>query len=123
MNNRIFEQVGVGSTVALITAVINQAFAGQLNYWWVVGGFFAAVVLYTAYQNSGYPFIKFHVTNKHDNKGLLCRNDRPDLVVGKSVGEAWQFKASGNDYQAIYGPYIREPLRKGKYRTTFRIRV
>jgi hypothetical protein len=123
-NNRIFEQIGIGSTVALVTAIINQTFAGKVNYWWIVGAFFAAVVLYTGYQNfSGFPFTKFRVTNNHDGKGLLFRLDRPDVLEGKKVGEAWQFKASGDNYHAIFGPYLQHPIRKGKYRAIFRIKA
>ncbi len=123
MDNRFFEQIGIGSTVVLITAVINQAFAGKIQYWWVAIAFFASVTVYTFYQNkSGFPFVKFRVTNKTDGKGLLFRVDKPDVLVGNQVGDAWQFTAAGDNYHAIYGPYIQHPLHKGKYRAIFRIK-
>lgn len=123
MDKRIYEQIGIGSTVALITAIINQAFAGKNQFWWIVVAFFGSVVLYTVYQNfSGFPFIKFRVTNKTDGKGLIFRDDKSDVLEGRQVGEAWQFTARGDNYHAIYGPYIQHPLHKGKYRAIFRIK-
>ena len=67
--------------------------------------------------------MKYRVTNRRDNKGLLFSDFKPDLATGKPVGEAWQFRASGTGYHAIHGPYIREPLRTGKYRATFKLKV
>lgn len=123
-NNRVFEQIGIGSTVALVTAIINQALAGKIDYWWVIGVFFITVVLYTVFQNySGFPFKKFRVTNKQDGKGLLFRSDEPGILEGKPIGEAWQFKASGDNYHTIYGPYLQHPIRNGKYRAIFRIKA
>lgn len=102
----------------------NQAFAGSVDYWWIVGAFFLAVALYTGYQNyGGHPFTKFRVTNKQDGKGLLFRFDRSDVLEGKPIGNAWQFKASGTGYHAIYGPYIQHPIRKGKYRAIYRMKA
>ena len=81
-------------------------------------------MLYTGFQNySGFPFKKFRVTNKQDGKSLLFRKDKPDVLEGKNVGEAWQFRASGDNYHAIYGPYLQRPLRNGKYRAIFRIKA
>jgi len=123
MNNRFIEGVGIGSSVALVTALINQVFEGKLNYWWVIGGFVGAIVVYTLYQNSGYPFITYRVTNKNDGKGLLI-HDKADIVTGKPVGDAWQFRANNDaGFHPIYGPYIRKALRRGKYRAIFRIKV
>jgi hypothetical protein len=123
-NNRFFEQIGIGSTVALITAIINQSFAGKVDYWWIIGAFSAAIILYTSYQNySGFPFRKFRVSTKKDGKGLLFRHDKSDVLEGKYVGDAWQFRGNGKDYEAIYGPYLQHPLRKGKYRAIFKIKA
>ncbi len=120
MDTRTSEQIFVGLIVALFTAIINQVFAGKVNYLWVFGGFLGAVLLYGAYQRFGrFPFIKWRVTNIHDGKGLLFRDD---LLEGKRVGDAWQFQASLDNW-AIYGPYLRQPLRKGKYRAIFKIKV
>jgi hypothetical protein len=123
-NNRILEQIGIGSTVALITAIINQAFVGKVNYLWIVGAFLAAVLLYTGYQSySGFPFKKFRVTNQQNGKGLLFRQDKPEVLEGKPIGDAWQFKASGDNYHAIFGPYLQCSLRKGKYRAIYKIKA
>ena len=120
MNNRVLEQILVGSTVALFTVIINESFAGKINYFWALGGFLGSMILYGAYQRfGGSPFKKWRVTNENDGKGLLFR---ADILSGRKVGEAWQFKTTKQDW-AIYGPYLRQLLHKGKYRATFRIKV
>jgi len=120
MGNRTIEQISIGAIVALVAAIINQAVAGKVDYWWLVGGFFGAIIIYGGYQGfGGYPFTKYRVTNVRDNKALLFRSD---ILEGKRIEGAWQFRASKNDW-AIYGPYLRNPLRKGKYCATFRIKV
>lgn len=71
----------------------------------------------------GFPFTKFRVNpflqGHGDGVGLIFRND---ILVGKHVGGAWTFKATNNDW-AVFGPYLREPLRKGSYRATFRLKI
>jgi len=47
---------------------------------------------------------------------------RSDILDGKKVGTAWQFKVDKVEW-AIYGPYLRHPIHKGKYRATFKIKV
>ncbi len=124
MNNRFVEQIAVGSTLAFVTAMINQAVAGKISYLWILGGFLVAVVIYNLYLPSGYPFITYRVTNRNDGRGLLFHSMEPQLATGKAVGNAWQFKAERDaNFHPIFGPYIQEPLRKGKYRATFRLRV
>lgn len=127
------EQVFISSVVAIVgaiagavaTAIINLLLAGKINvnYWWIwlIGGGLGAALLYEIYQANRFPFKKWRVTNIWDGKGLIFREDIAALD-GRPDGEAWQFRASTNDW-AIFGPYLRQPLRKGKYRATFRIRV
>ncbi len=121
MNNRVLEQLLIGSTVALVTALINQAFAGQVNYLWVVLCFIVAIVIYWMYQGlSGFPFTKYHVTtNTEDGINLLVRTD---VNQGRVIEQAYRFVSSHCDW-AVYGPYMHQSLRKGKYRSTFRLRV
>ncbi len=123
MGNRAIEQISIGSIVALITALINQAFAGKINYWWIIGTFLTAIFFYTVYQNySGYPFQKYRVADKRDNRCLLFF-DGNRQATGSYVDDAWGFRSNGSNYHPIHGPYLREPLRKGKYRVTFRIKI
>lgn len=119
MESQTIEKILVGALTALITAIINQVFSGQVDYLWVIGGFFFSLLLYWAYQGIGYPFIKFRVTNIRNGQGLLFRSDN---FIGKNVGEAWQFTVDKDEW-AIYGPYLLQPLHKGKYRAAFRIKV
>lgn len=120
MSSRTLEQIFVGSIIALVAAIVNQAFAGRVNYLWVIGGFLGAVILFGIYQRSaGFPFVRFKVKNNpRDADGLLSNGS----VQGKPVGQSWQFNSTSEDW-AITGPYLRKPLRKGKYRATFRIKV
>ncbi len=120
MENRLLEQILVGSTVAFFTAIINGAVAGNINPSVVLGGFFVSIIAYGAYQKlRRFPFKKWRVTKVFDGKGLLFRDD---ILEGKYVGEAFQFRASKKDW-AVYGPYLRQSLSKGKYRATFKIKV
>ena len=122
MNNQTLEKILIGSAVALVAAIINQLFAGNINYWWVLIVFIGAIIFIWAYQRyGGSLFTKYRVdkVNEENGKRLLARRD---ILDGEMVGEAWQFKAQKDDW-AIYGPYLREPLRKGKYRATFRVKI
>lgn len=126
MNNRS-EQIFVGVTVALIgavggavaTAIINQLLAGKITvmYWWiwVIGAILGGLLLYEIYESNRFPFKKFRVTtNRDDGKSLLENSSK-----GRSVEDgAWLFSNS-----TVFGPWIRIPLRKGKYRAIFRIKV
>ncbi len=78
-------------------------------------------MLYEIYQANRFPFKKWRITNIRDGKGLLFREDLTALD-GRRNGKAWQFKTSINDW-AFSGPYLRQPLRKRKYRATFRVKV
>lgn len=119
MNSKTIETILVGSFLALITAIINQIFAGKIDYLWVFGIFLFTILLFWLFYGTGFPFTKFRVTGTNDGKGLLFRSD---ISSGKKVGEAWQFLSDKSNW-AIYGPYLRQPLHKGKYRATFRIKV
>ncbi len=119
MSSQTIEKIFVGVLLAFITAIINQVVSGQINYLWVGSVFTLALFLYWIFQGIGFPYIKFRVSSTNDGKGLLFRSD---ISTGKKVGEAWQFKADKFDW-AVYGPYLRSPLRSGKYRGTFRIKV
>jgi hypothetical protein len=43
-------------------------------------------------------------------------------MPGKRIGSAWTLEAKVNDW-AVYGPYLREPLRRGRYRATFKLKL
>jgi hypothetical protein len=132
-DEQAFKQIFIGSVVALVgaiagtvaTAIINLLLAGKIsvNYWWVwgIGAVLGALLLYGIYPANRFPFKKWRVTNIRDGKGLLFREDLP-VLEGKPDGEAWQFVAHDNNW-AIYGPYLRQSLRKGKYRAAFRVKV
>jgi hypothetical protein len=120
MNERILEQVFVGVVVAFATAIINQRFAGDVNYLLVFGVFLSGVIGYGLYRRYGaFPLGKYKVTRVNDGKGLLTGDDSATV---KLIDGKLQFTANFEDY-AVYGPYLRKPLRAGKYRIIYRLKV
>lgn len=70
-------------------------------------------------EDADFPFVKYRVKHVQDGRSLLAGID---ITNGTALGEAWQF-AAAMDGWAVYGPYLRESLPKGKYRASFRIKV
>jgi len=121
------DQIFVGSIISLIgavggaiaTAVVNLLFAGKisLNNWWIwgIGAILGAVFFYIIYATNKFPFKKFRVTtNRRDGKSLLANTSK-----GRPVEDnAWLFADC-----SIYGPYLPIPLKKGKYKAIFKLKV
>lgn len=142
----------VGAVVALITAFINQTVANGVNYWLVGGvGFGTITLIFVFLKFPGDPdFKKWRVTE--DEKELRAtkeftikekgKDGQPDKEVIVSFngnftnkGGAWYFTAKESPAYPIYGPYLKKkkakkseekeekPLRKGKYRAEFKMKV
>ena len=111
MNSSATEQIIIGSIIALITAAINQAFAGNINYWLVLLVFFSTIMIFSVYKtglNSSVLtkyYVKYNIHNADakDNKSLIAR---VDCNPGKFVKDRWQFTTSMYDW-AIY-QYLRQ---------------
>lgn len=131
---RILERIFVGSIVTtinvLLTAVLGiiiYQYAGRLSYWywWVVGGLImlGIVLYYIIYQGyDKFPYTQFRVP-KHPQAGKTL-HAWIEPFHGDNIGEAWKFETNQeNDGYAIYGPWLEQPLRKGKYKATFRMKI
>jgi len=88
------------------------------------GVWFLRKMMVVAYEGFGrFPFTSFRVDpslkGHGDGVGLLFRGDH---LEGKRVGSAWTFRTTVNDW-AVFGPYLREPLRKGRYSVMFNLKI
>jgi len=74
MKSAIAEQIVVAAVAAFVTAVINQTFAGRIDYRWIVTGLAVSMVGYGAFQAYGrFPFTTFRVSQgAEDGRALLA---------------------------------------------------
>lgn len=120
LNSCVVEGIAIGTAVALVTAAINQLVTSNINPWLLLVAVALALLLYATYQGFGaFPFVTYVVTNHEDGRGLLTHTD---VNPRRPVGGNWQFTATHEDH-AVFGPYLRHPLRTSKYRVVFQLKV
>jgi hypothetical protein len=104
----------VGTSSALVPAVINLAGYGQIGWVWLIPAFLAPFIVLSLYQRTGIGF-RLYQEYKICNGELIAWD-------GTQRDAAWEFEGNEQARElGFYGPYIALP--KGKYRAKFRLKI